>query len=260
MKKPATVNMRVLCATDLHQSPLHYEALRQAVAEHKPAVVAMVGDFLHGLDEADGELLPVPECAQLLAGLTADHVVFVRGNHEDHKWVEFAAAWPSPKRKLVTLYGSAYTAGPLTMIGFPCLTGSEFHWCNQLEVPELPGDTEAWLPAVLAKTGPAGRTLWLMHECPVGLPISHPGDLNPAWTDAVDKYSPRLTISGHDHDTPRGNNTWHYRNGDTVCVNAGQAKRTFHFVLIDLEFPTATPSLPARIKVRAYPWNKEITF
>jgi len=259
VKKTATVNIRVLCATDLHQSPLHYEALRQAVAEHKPAVVALVGDFLHALNVADGELLPVAECAQLVAGLPAEHVLFVRGNHEDQNWVAFASAWPHPKRKLFALYGSAYTAGPLTMIGFPCLTGSEFHWCNQMGVPELPGDTETWLPEVLAKTGPAGRTLWLMHECPMALPISRPDTFNPAWTDAVEKYSPLLTISGHDHDTPRGNNTWHDRYGDTLCVNAGQAKRTFHYVLVDFEFPAATSSLPTRVKIRAFPWNKEIS-
>ena len=259
MKKPATTNLRVLCATDLHQSPLHYQALRHAVVEHKPAVVALVGDFLHGFESAASELLPVAECAELLAGLPAEHVLFVRGNHEDEKWVAFIAAWPHSKRKLTALHGSAYSAGPLTMIGFPCLTVCEFHWCNALGVPELPSDTETWLPEVLAKTGPAGRTLWLMHECPIALPISHPGVFNVAWTDAVEKYSPRLTISGHDHDTPRRNNTWHDRYEQTVCVNAGQATKVFHFVVIDFEFPAATPCLPTRIKIRAFPWGKEIS-
>ena len=272
MKKPAAVNIRVLCATDLHQSVIQYQALHQAVLEQKPNVVALVGDFLHFWNPPVWELLPVAECAEKLAELPAEHLLFVRGNHEDQNWGSFVSAWPHQRRELTALYGSAYTVGPLTMIGFPCLTGDESHWCKHLSgdrkrmklnpesgVPSLPVDTEKWLPKVLEQTGPAGRTLWLMHECPMALPISRPDIFNPAWTDAVEKYSPLLTISGHDHDTPRGNNTWHDRYGDTVCVNAGQAKRTFHYVLVDFEFPAATACLPTRVKIRAFPWNKEIS-
>lgn len=270
MKKNAPVTIRVLCATDLHQSDFQYQALRQAVVQHKPTVVALVGDFLDSM-APQGELLPVAECAEMLAGIPVEHVLFVRGNHEDENWGSFVSAWPHESRELTALYGSAHTVGPLTMIGFPCLMGNESHWCKHLSsdrrrmkvdpgtgVPRLPVDPQKWLPEVLEQTGPAGRTLWLMHECPLALPISRPGFFNLRWMEAIDTYIPRLTISGHDHDTPKEYNTWQIRNGETLCVNAGQARRTFHFVLIDFEFSTVAPSLPKRIKVRAFPWNKEI--
>jgi len=45
-KKP--FHIRVLTAEDMHQSRLHYRSLVLATQEHRPDVVAIVGDALHG--------------------------------------------------------------------------------------------------------------------------------------------------------------------------------------------------------------------
>ena len=45
-KKP--VRIRVLTAEDMHQFRLHYRSLVLATQEHRPDVVAIVGDALHG--------------------------------------------------------------------------------------------------------------------------------------------------------------------------------------------------------------------
>jgi hypothetical protein len=149
------------------------------------------------------------DCAEILADLSVDHVVFVRGNHEDVNWTEFVASWPNEQRPLIGLYGSACVIGPLVMVGFPCMTGSESRWCSHLPANSdrmelilsksrepLPVETDAWLPQLLRKTGPAGRTLWLMHESPMGLPITNPSIQNPIWTSAVERFSPSLVING----------------------------------------------------------------
>ena len=41
------MRIRLLTATDLHQSRLHYRSLELATKELKPDVVAVVGDALH---------------------------------------------------------------------------------------------------------------------------------------------------------------------------------------------------------------------
>jgi predicted phosphodiesterase len=41
----------VLTVSDLHRNTALLAALRKAVGQHKPDVVALVGDFLHGFDD-----------------------------------------------------------------------------------------------------------------------------------------------------------------------------------------------------------------
>jgi Icc-related predicted phosphoesterase len=265
------VQVRLLTVADIHQSKVHYRALAQAVAAHKPDAVAIVGDALYALGEPDKSQFTVSECAKILADLPVEHLLFVRGNHEDSNWSEFVAAWPHQTRALTALYGTACSIGPLVVVGFPCMTGDEFSWCAHLSAKSntmelcpaqsrdpLPVDTDDWLPRLLRKTGPAGRTLWLMHESPVGLPLAKPEALNSQWTTAVEQYSPRLVLFGHDHESPIENGKWHTRCGTTLCVNVGQGENDFHYGLIDFEFTGSASSLPSKIKVQAFPWGKEI--
>ncbi|HEV2328654.1 MAG TPA: metallophosphoesterase [Verrucomicrobiae bacterium] len=265
------IHITLLIATDLHQSRLHYQKLAQAVAQYRPDVVALVGDVLDALQFSTKTQFTTKECAQQLAALSVEHLIFIRGNHEDFTWPEFVAAWPHERRPLLALYGTACAIGPLVIVGFPCMVGSEFHWCahlptvgNQVELHPLksrrplPSDFAAWLPALMRKTGPVGRALWLMHESPVGLPLAKPQVFNAAWADAVERFGPLIVASGHDHDTPLENNTWHAKLGQTVCVNAGQRALEFHYTIMDFEFAGAEPSLPMRIRVRAIPWSEEL--
>jgi hypothetical protein len=128
------VRLRVITATDLHQSRLHYRSLALATQEHRPNVVAIVGDALHGFDLYSKYQFTTAECAKMLAELPVEHLLFVRGNHEEDNWTEFVAAWPHEQRKLTALYGTACAIGPLILVGFPCMTGSESNWCSHLQV------------------------------------------------------------------------------------------------------------------------------
>jgi len=78
--------------------------------------------------------------------------------------------------------------------------------------------------------------------------------------DAVERFCPWITIAGHDHETPMINKCWHHRIGQTVCVNAGQSDSgPLHYCLVEAEFTGTKVSLPARLKVTAYPWAQSLT-
>ena len=263
--------IRLLTVSDIHQSQTLYRQLSAAVTLHQPDVVACVGDVLDAIEFSPARQFTPAECACHLANLSAKHVVFVRGNHEDSNWTEFIAAWPHCRRPLCALYGSAISVGPLVIIGFPCFTGSEFTWCAHLEAgksemslspqnpsEELPVELDCWLPDLMRRAGTAGRTLWLTHEPPVGRPLGNARTCNAIWTAAVERFSPRLIISGHDHESPIKNGAWNYRLGSTLCVNVGQQAGTLHYTLAEFEFRSVT-SLPAVIRVQAFPKKEEVT-
>ena len=266
------MKLRLLTVTDLHQSRKRFHALGNAIERHRPDALVFVGDALDAFPLDFKSQFPTAESAEFISQLPVQHMIFVRGNHEDSNWTEFVAAWPHSRRPLRANYGGGYLIGPLVMVGFPCFTGSEFEWCAHLDVhtnqmksapltpsTELSVDTDQWLPKLMRRLGPPGRTIWLMHEPPVGLSIGTPETVNHVWTTAVERFNPRLVISGHDHMSPILNNCWHVRLGSSVCVNVGQSEKEFHFVLTDFEFSTSSPSLPTNIQVQAFPWGERIT-
>jgi Icc-related predicted phosphoesterase len=77
MNERNTASVRLLTAADIHQSGLHYRSLAQAVAQHRPDVVAIVGDALEAFSRSGKSRLSVDECAQALAKLPVEHLVFV---------------------------------------------------------------------------------------------------------------------------------------------------------------------------------------
>jgi len=162
-------SIKVLTATDLHQAKSLYRGLAEAVKVHRPNVLALVGDFL---DMADGveEMFTLEECAHFLAQLPCQDILFVRGNHEDQVWWEFAEAWSKTGRKLIALNGEPFIVGSLLGVGFPCAMGDETAFLGTRE--PLPDDPNVWLSKLLREHGPAMRTLWLMHEIPTGTPLS----------------------------------------------------------------------------------------
>lgn len=258
-----------MTVTDLHQSRPLYEELERAVKNHRPDVVALVGDVLDALQYSSKKQFSTKECAERLAALSVEHLIVVRGNHEDFNWSDFVAAWPHTQRPLTALYGSAYAIGPLTIVGFPCLTGEEFHWCAHLSAADnkmelhpresrqpLPPDFDSWLPHLLAEIGPAGRSLWLMHENPIGLPLICEIGVNAVWLEAVRHYAPRIVVNGHDHEIPFRVNRWYALFGKSFCVNVGQKDNILHYAVLDFEFALPNSSLPDRITVKAFPWNQ----
>ena len=251
--------VKILTATDLHRGKRFYDELTQAVAVHKPDVVALVGDFLDALETIPEQYSNL-EAADVLSKLTCQEIVFVRGNHEDFDWWNFADAWAKTGRELIALHGELFLHGPLAMVGFPCGLGDETAYLGSRE--PLPESPDRWLSKLVKSYGPVMRTLWLMHEPPTGTPLTvRQGSLsgNPAWNEALSRFSPLLTISGHDHQSPINNKQWYCKVGQTTCVNLGQSENgLLHYGLIEAEFSKDTPCLPSRMRVTAYPSGESL--
>lgn len=264
--------IRVLTVTDLHQSRLLLRKLVDAVSEHQPDCVAVIGDVLN-FGTSAGEFFTPAECAKIFGTMPIREIVFARGNHDDAGWTEFVAHWPHARRKLIGLYGSSYAVGQLQIVGFPCMTGSEFSWCSHLAVHtnemslsptvcrlELTPDCETWLPALMQKMGPPGRALWLMHEPPTSWPLASSDASNPEWARAIARYQPQITVSGHDHQTPMQSRRWYTLIGNTVCINAGQSDDRLHYCVLDFEFTDDKPSRLLKVSVQAFPWSQSKSF
>jgi Icc-related predicted phosphoesterase len=253
------MNLTILTATDLHALKSLYRDLAGAVAIHKPDLVALPGDFLNASDSIKGRLTS-GQCALALSQLPCPEIVFVRGNHEDENWIDFARAWRGTGKPLHALNGEVFIHGPLALVGFPCFLGDETPFLDSRE--PLPANPSDWLAPLARSTGPAFRTLWLMHEPPAWTPLSEPdGPLAgvPEWTEAIERFAPFVTISGHDHHSPSANGRWHHRIGPTLCVNVGQPDpATLHYSVIQAQFPSGTLSLASRLSVTAYPEHHTI--
>ena len=250
----------LLTAADLHRSESLLNELRDAVARHQPNIVALVGDFLHAGDDNKGRV-SVTECAKKLASLPCSIILFIRGNHEDEAWPEFADAWGKTGRPMYQLHGEVFTFGQLAIIGFPCSLGDESAFVKNCS--PLPDESAEWLSAIMNSIGTAARTIWLMHEPPSGTPLSEQNSVtegDPEWRAAIERYSPMLTISGHDHATPIRSKVWHHRISKTICVNAGQTEHgPLHYTVVEAFFTGESRSLPVRLRISAYPWRESIT-
>src|ERR1017187_5443871 len=119
--------------------------------------------------------------------------------------------------------------------------------------------TSGWDRVVRRHELPA-RSLWLLHQPPAGTRICK--DIGPMsgvgrWREAIERYSPLLTVSGHDHVTPVRRGCWWDKVGRTVCINVGQKlDGPLHYCVLEFTFPKSTPSLPSRIRMSAYPWDQ----
>lgn len=242
----------ILTVADVHRSSQLLKELRQAVVRHKPGILALVGDVLHAF--ADNHRRETTKaCAQFLSTLPCPEIIFVRGNHEDSAWLEFAEAWKRSGRPLHALHGEPFVHGPLVLLGFPCLTGDETAYIGNRS--PLPVWSDEWLPNVMRKGGRAARTLWLMHEPPNGSTLSS-GFGNSDWVTAIERFSPWLTVAGHEHLSPIRWNSWRWNVGRTTCVNVGQTDHgPLHYCVIKTTFASTMPSLPTKMTVTAYPWK-----
>ena len=259
--------MKVLTVTDIHQSAAHYRALHAAVERHRPDVVACVGDFLD-FGARVGSQLSTMECAASLSALNVEQFVFVRGNHEAEDWLNFVHAWPFQQRSLIALHGTAHVLGPLVIVGFPCDLGWDGLWretlpqSGNLLTPvgagrrPLPRNPNRWLKPLWREHGAAFRTLWLLHEPPLKHPLADALNFNREWTDAVERYQPLVTVSGHDHAAPIRNSAWHAKLGKTTCINVGQTVGELRYCVLEFTFAGTTPSLPGHLTVRAFPANQ----
>ncbi len=258
------ITVTVLTVSDLHQSGPLYHALENAVIKHSPDIVACVGDVIDGIQPDNRLDIPKPFCARRLAALPVKEIIFVRGNHESEQWQNFSAGWPHARRPMHALHAEAFVQGPLVITGFPCFLGDEIPF--RAGRPAVPNDPRNWFfaQAGAGKTyGEAARTLWLMHEPPRGTPLSSQVPAmegNQEWNDAIEEFSPLLTISGHDHYAPQRTGRWHIKMGKTVCINLGQSQQgPLHFALVQMDFDSDQPTLPTEIRVTAFPYRETLT-
>jgi Icc-related predicted phosphoesterase len=258
-EKIKITEVTVLTAADLHQSRKLYADLAQAVDKHRPDLVAMVGDCLHMGEDMEARL-NVEECAAALSSLQCTNVVFVRGNHEDANWLEFAKNWRRSTRPLITLHGEVIKVGPLAIVGFPCLLGSEEFFIAPRS--PLPADPKEWLMDHIKKYGTRAQVVWLMHEPPCGTILSQengPTAGNQKWTDAVERFSPWLVVCGHDHHTPIKNKRWYCEASNSTCINAGQTDHEkLHYSVIKAKFTPESQDLPSKMSIMAFPWQETI--
>lgn len=238
-----TKRVKILTVSDIHSSDALLGDLHDAVARHKPDVLGCIGDILDA-DGTDPGMIPPNECAGRIAALPVEHIVFVRGNHEHSNWTEFADCWRRSGRQLISLHGEAFVYGPLVIVGFPCLLGEEDAFRGPR--PVLTDDPETWLRRLRKQFGNAMRSLWLMHEPPLGTRLSENSGVlseNREWMASIEQFAPRVVVFGHDHDTPHKKKLWNQRlpNGST-CINVGQSDR-LRYSVIDLQFDRDTPCL-----------------
>jgi len=256
IQSPTEVTL--LTATDLHQNQKLYSDLAAAVARHHPDLVALVGDFLHAGEDFGGRI-SIPECAKILGSLPCKDVIFVRGNHEDESWIDFAKFWKQSSRPLYALNGEVFNCGPLCVVGFPCYMGDETHF---LEGRKPLYGAGKWLKRLKKLHGDTMRTLWLLHETPRGTPLSNPDSVvagNGFWNQAIEHFHPLLTISGHDHVTPIQTNQWNHKIGHTTCVNVGQTNfGDLRYCLVHATFASEQPCLPVAMTVTAYPMGQTV--
>jgi Icc-related predicted phosphoesterase len=251
--------VKLLTVTDLHCSKTLYQELARAIEQHRPEIVALVGDFLDSSEDHTGQFTN-EECAEFLAALPCSEIVFIRGNHEEECWRDFAKAWATTGRTLHALHGEVFASGPLVLVGFPCFLGDETAYLGTRE--PLPSDPCEWLPDLLRAHGSALRMLWLTHEPPTGTPLTQttgPMAGNPAWNEAIERFSPWLIISGHDHETPALNKCWYHRIEQTVCINVGQPDpKRLHYCLVEAEFARTESRMPTGLKATAYPLKRTV--
>jgi Icc-related predicted phosphoesterase len=253
--------IKILTVSDTHSVAALFDDLRAAVEWHHPDLLACVGDILDYDGTAPGMLRP-SECGRRIAELPVKKTVFVRGNHEHDNWLEFEAAWRGQRQKLVTLHGEAFVHGPLVIVGFPCLLGKEDAFRG--DRPLLPIEPETWLRPLLKQFGPAMRTLWLMHEPPLGTPLAPEAGViagHRQWMEAVEWLAPKLVVFGHDHITSRRKNIWHHKLPcGTTCINVGQDS-PLRYCVIEMTFPSEQPSLPKTTHITANVGKREsLTF
>lgn len=234
--------------SDLHQRRSLYVQLAEAVARHKPDILALVGDFLDAdfSHPPEHKVLSIIDTALMLADLSKScRVVFVRGNHEDWPWPDFEEAWLATGRKMHALHGTAVAFGPLTIVGFPCYMGFSGHYDKGRRLDDY--HYNGWLTEVMRSSGSSAQALWLMHEPPSDQ-LAGAWAYIPEWEKAIREFQPLVTVSGHDHNHPLQTGTWMTTLGRTKCVNGGQNVYPVpgRLIYCTLEFtfaPDGTPSL-----------------
>jgi hypothetical protein len=146
----------------------------------------------------------------------------------------FKEAWLSTGRRIWTLHGELGFFGPAAVLGFPCCMGDDTAFAAGKQ--QLPYDPNRWIPRLAKRYRPLTRVLWLMHEPPSGTILSAPGSVvagSDESTTTILNFCPLMTISGHDHQTPRQTSRWFDRVGSSLCINVGQTDSgPLHFVSV----------------------------
>jgi len=103
-----------------------------------------------------------------------------------------------------------------------------------------------------------------MHEPPDGSQLSQasgPLSGNVEWRECIERFFRKVTVFGHDHETPIKNRRWHQRlPSRSVLVNIGQTPAgPFQHCVIEMEFNQSIPCLVKKVKITAYPIGRSVT-
>lgn len=217
-----------MTVSDLHLHPGLYHQLELAVAEHKPDVVALVGDFLDGRFPPPAGLLSPETAGGMLSSLPCQ-VVCVRGNHDDSEMPDFVTGWNPNRPPLLALHAEVAVVCGIPITGFPCWLGDETFYTRvalqraSRKRGDMSGGIFARLAALINWEHPAlTRSLWLMHEAPV-TGIASRIAVCDDWRYLIESRQPDVVVCGHDHSTPFVTGIWNVRHGHTWIINTGQA-------------------------------------
>ncbi len=220
----------VMTVSDLHLHPGLYRQLESAIAEHKPDVLALVGDFLDAQFHPHPGLLHPSTVGWMLFNLPYQ-VVCVRGNHDDSQMPDFVAGWDPDRPPLLALHAEVAVVCEIPITGFPCWLGDESFYLKvalqRASRRQAAGDDIfARLAALINWEYPAlTKSLWLMHEAPV-TGIASQIAVCDDWRLFIESRQPDVVVCGHDHSTPIVTGVWNVRHGRTWIINTGQAHST----------------------------------
>jgi predicted phosphodiesterase len=110
--------IKLLTVSDLHCDKSLVEQLAKAVKQHKPDILAVVGDFLDATPFEESKFT-VDELARAFSKLPVGEILFVRGNHEDSALWNFQQEFEATGKAFRLLDHSALAFGPLVIVGFP---------------------------------------------------------------------------------------------------------------------------------------------
>lgn len=113
---------------------------------------------------------------------------------------------------------------------------------DQYELLGLPSVAEE-LSRLAAKSDPR-RTIYLLHAPPFQSQLDRrtggAATGSRAVRDFLRQRQPPLTLHGHVHEAPTVSGAWIEAIGTTIAINAGQAQRGFHAVVLDTDDPHGT--------------------
>lgn len=258
---PSTIS--IIAVSGLHRREALIADLEAALDRHRSNALVFLGDFL--VDEAGMEgLLTNEALAERFSRLACEHLIFAPGITEMFDGFAFRSVFDEVGRIYRELDRRTYTIGPMVIVGFPLMSeeypmdimakpSSQPIKARPRRVPQW----KAWLPRCLRRHWTASRAVWFMSEPPSGTRLTRlAGPLagSDDWRGAIHDFAPMLVVCGSDQPSPLNSPEWHDSVRFSTVVHVGQPRNApLHYMLIEADFTSDTPSLPDSLRVTSMP-------